>query len=162
MGSLGNLFAEAIQLLTSGGAEIYGIVLLSLRVSGLAVVLGSLIGLPIGIGVGISRFRGRELIVTLIQSLPPSAPPPTHGRSYLELPGRPGSSATLRLASHHPLLGSFQLPARPLPRALRSSEPVPPPGPRAPHLALRASSGPGSPSARALGHDVGSESPRDR
>lgn len=74
MGSLGNLFAEAIQLLTSGGAEIYGIVLLSLRVSGLAVLLGSLIGLPIGIGVGISRFRGRELIVTLIHTgfaLPP-------------------------------------------------------------------------------------------
>jgi tungstate transport system permease protein len=65
---------EALQLLGRGGAELYQIVFLSLRVSGAAVLFGTLIGLPIGVAVGISRFRGRQLVVALIHTgfaLPP-------------------------------------------------------------------------------------------
>jgi tungstate transport system permease protein len=49
-------------------------VLLSLRVSGVAVLLGLAMGLPVGIAVGVGRFRGRGLVVALIYTgfaLPP-------------------------------------------------------------------------------------------
>jgi tungstate transport system permease protein len=41
------------------------VVLLSLRVSGAAVLLGVLLGLPAGIALGVLRFRGRGLLVAL-------------------------------------------------------------------------------------------------
>jgi tungstate transport system permease protein len=65
---------EAFRLLLGGSAELYRIILLSLRVSGAAVLLGTLIGIPIGTVVGVSRFRGRQLVVALIHTgfaLPP-------------------------------------------------------------------------------------------
>lgn len=65
---------EALHLLLGGGADLYRIVLLSLRVSGAAVLVGTLLGMPLGVAVGISRFRGRQLVVTLIHTgfaLPP-------------------------------------------------------------------------------------------
>jgi tungstate transport system permease protein len=65
---------EALRLLLGGGADLYQIVLLSLRVSGAAVLLGALLGLPLGVAVGISRFPGRQLVVALIHTgfaLPP-------------------------------------------------------------------------------------------
>jgi tungstate transport system permease protein len=65
---------EALQLLLLGNRYVVDIVLLSLRVSGLAVVLGVMVGLPIGVAVGVGRFRGRGLAVALIHTgfaLPP-------------------------------------------------------------------------------------------
>lgn len=65
---------EAIGLLLSGGAELYRIIFLSLRVSGAAVLLGALLGMPLGAVVGATRFRGRQLVVALIHTgfaLPP-------------------------------------------------------------------------------------------
>lgn len=67
-------FREAARLLLGGDTYVWEILLLSLRVSGLAVLLGLLVGLPIGIGVGLARFRGRGLVVALIHTgfaLPP-------------------------------------------------------------------------------------------
>lgn len=73
-----DLFAEsvreALQLLLHANRYVLEIVLLSLRVSGAALVLGVLVGLPIGVGVGLSRFRGRHIVVALIYTgfaLPP-------------------------------------------------------------------------------------------
>lgn len=66
--------SEALRLLLQANRYVLEIVLLSLRVSGLALVLGVLIGLPVGISVGLGRFRGRQLVVTLIYTgfaLPP-------------------------------------------------------------------------------------------
>lgn len=65
---------EAARLLLSGDGYVWRILLLSLRVSGLAVLIGLLSGLPIGIAVGIGRFRGRGVAVALIHTgfaLPP-------------------------------------------------------------------------------------------
>jgi tungstate transport system permease protein len=65
---------EALRLLLQGNAYVLDIVLLSLRVSGTALVLGVAIGLPIGAAVGMARFRGRGLVVALIHTgfaLPP-------------------------------------------------------------------------------------------
>ncbi|HSJ10704.1 MAG TPA: ABC transporter permease [Longimicrobiales bacterium] len=65
---------EAVRLLAGGNRYVLDVVLLSLRVSGIAVLLGVLIGLPVGIWVGLARFRGRALAVALIHTgfaLPP-------------------------------------------------------------------------------------------
>ncbi len=74
MGSFVDATVEAFRLLISGGADLYRIVLLSLQVSGAAVLLGALVGLPVGVVVGVTRFRGRQLVVALIHTgfaLPP-------------------------------------------------------------------------------------------
>jgi tungstate transport system permease protein len=65
---------EALLLLARANRHIVEIVLLSLRVSGLAVLLALVMGLPVGIAVGVARFRGRGLVVALIYTgfaLPP-------------------------------------------------------------------------------------------
>ena len=65
---------EALQLLLQGNAYVLETVLLSLRVSGLAVLLGVLFGLPVGILVALTRFRGRGVVIALIHTgfaLPP-------------------------------------------------------------------------------------------
>jgi ABC-type tungstate transport system substrate-binding protein len=65
---------EAVRLLVTGDAYIREILSLSLRVSGSAVLLGVAIGLPIGVFLGLTRFRGRTLAVALVHTgfaLPP-------------------------------------------------------------------------------------------
>lgn len=65
---------EALRLLLHGNRYVLDVVLLSLRVSGLAVLLGVLVGLPVGILVGVTRFRARGLVIALIHTgfaLPP-------------------------------------------------------------------------------------------
>ncbi len=67
---------QAILLLVRGDPYVLRILALSLRVSGIAVLLGVLLGLPVGVGVGLGRFRGRGLLVTLVHTgfaLPPVA-----------------------------------------------------------------------------------------
>lgn len=65
---------EAVRLLLHGDSYLWQIVLLSLRVSGTAVLLGLLIGMPLGVGVALGRFRGRGIMIALIHTgfaLPP-------------------------------------------------------------------------------------------
>lgn len=54
--------------------ELAGIVVLSLFVSGLAVLLSMLLGVPVGIFLGLHRFPGRSFVVTVVNTgmgLPP-------------------------------------------------------------------------------------------
>lgn len=54
--------------------EALGVVALSLAVSGAAIVLATLLGLPLGVLLGLHRFPGRNLLVTLVNTgmgLPP-------------------------------------------------------------------------------------------
>ena len=44
----------------------FGIVTLSLRVSGTALLFSTLIGIPLGAALGLSRFAGRRLVVALL------------------------------------------------------------------------------------------------
>jgi tungstate transport system permease protein len=65
---------QAIRLLLSGNAEVWEITLLSLQVSGLATSISLLIGLPLGTGLALGRFRGRQLALSLVNTgmaLPP-------------------------------------------------------------------------------------------
>ena len=67
-------FLQAIRLLFGGDAEIWQITLLSLQISGLATGISLLVGLPIGTGLALGRFRGRKLALSLVNTgmaLPP-------------------------------------------------------------------------------------------
>ena len=62
------LFA-ALRLLGSFDRTLVDIVWLSLRVSLTAVVLGALVGLPLGAWLAVAEFRGRNLLVVLVNGL---------------------------------------------------------------------------------------------
>jgi len=57
---------EAFKLIFGGDSGLYEIVLLSLRVSGIALLFSTLIGIPLGAVLGLGRFAGRRLLVTLM------------------------------------------------------------------------------------------------
>ncbi|KPK62348.1 MAG: tungstate transporter permease [Gemmatimonas sp. SG8_38_2] len=65
---------QAIQLLLSGDPYLWQIVSRSLQVSGLAVLLGLLAGIPLGTWLGLARFPCRGIAVALVNTglaLPP-------------------------------------------------------------------------------------------
>jgi len=67
-------FVEALRLIGAGDAELGEIVLLSLRVSGLALLISTLIGAPIGVALGLTRTRAHGLITAILYTgmgLPP-------------------------------------------------------------------------------------------
>lgn len=66
MNDLGAGVIQAVQRIASGDPELMGIIGLSLRVSAIALVLGTLIGVPVGVLLGLSRFRGHGLAVALV------------------------------------------------------------------------------------------------
>jgi len=74
MNTIINGLAKAISLILSFDRELYAIIFLSLKVSGLAVVIASLIGIPLGAVCALRRFFGRGVLVTLLNTfmgLPP-------------------------------------------------------------------------------------------
>ena len=57
---------QAIELILSDDPALIEIVALSLRVSGTALFISTLIGVPLGAILGLRRFIGRRLVVTLL------------------------------------------------------------------------------------------------
>jgi tungstate transport system permease protein len=57
---------EALRLLFSFDPEVMRIALLSFRVSGLALLISTLMGIPLGAWLGLRRFLGRRLMVALV------------------------------------------------------------------------------------------------
>ena len=65
---------QALGLLVSGDSEIWSILWLSLGVSGSATLISLLIGIPAGTALALTRFPGRGLVVSAVNSgmgLPP-------------------------------------------------------------------------------------------
>ena len=62
-------FRMAVSLILQGDAELWAIVMLSLRVSVLAVLISALIGMPIGAALAVARFPGRRALVILMNAL---------------------------------------------------------------------------------------------
>jgi tungstate transport system permease protein len=62
-------FAEAFALLTQLESRLIDIVLLSLRVSGSAVVIGAVVGLPVGAWVAVARFPGRGAVTAVLNAM---------------------------------------------------------------------------------------------
>ncbi len=57
---------QAVQLILSGDAGLREIVILSLQVSGIALVFSTLVGIPLGALLGLTRFVGRRLVISLL------------------------------------------------------------------------------------------------
>ncbi|MBT8418632.1 MAG: ABC transporter permease [Silicimonas sp.] len=66
---MGDAFSLAIGLVLSGDRDLLEIVGLSLHVSLTATALACLIGLPLGALIAIGRFRGRSVVLVVINAL---------------------------------------------------------------------------------------------
>src|SRR5262245_65015135 len=60
---------SALQLVLTGDPALFAIVRLSLIVSLSAVLLAALIGLPLGAWLALTRFRGREALIVILNAL---------------------------------------------------------------------------------------------
>ena len=61
-------FLSALALLFSGSPEVWSIIWLSLQVSGVATLIATAIGLPMGYLLGMSRFAGRWALILLVNT----------------------------------------------------------------------------------------------
>lgn len=69
MGEIGEAFRLALGMLASGDADLFEIVGLSLQVSGTALLIAAVIGLPLGAVLGGTRFVGRRAVIVLLNAL---------------------------------------------------------------------------------------------
>jgi tungstate transport system permease protein len=59
---------EALRLLLSGDAELYGIIARSLLISGMATLVAMLVGIPLGYALARGRFPGRTLLLGMVNT----------------------------------------------------------------------------------------------
>lgn len=67
-------FKRAFFLIVNLDAELLGIIFLSLNVSGVALIIATVVGLPVGSLTGFKKFPGRGLLVSILNTfmgLPP-------------------------------------------------------------------------------------------
>jgi len=69
MTGFGDSLQLAMGLILSGDADLWSIVILSLKVSLSAVLIAGLLGLPFGAFLAVARFRGRGALIVLVNSL---------------------------------------------------------------------------------------------
>jgi len=69
LGYLTDSFVAAVELIFCFDREIWLTVWTSLYTSSCAIVFAALIGIPTGLCLGINRFRGRRLMITLLNTL---------------------------------------------------------------------------------------------
>ena len=96
MSDFGDALAAATALVIGGDAALVEIVALSLKVSVLAVLIASVIGLPLGAALVIFRFPGRLSIAVLLNALM-GLPPVVVGLMVYLLLSRVGPLGTLGL-----------------------------------------------------------------
>ena len=96
MNPLLDAFSGALGLIASGDRALLQIVLLSLGVSLAAVVLATLIGLPLGAAVAVARFPGRQAVLVAMNALM-GLPPVVVGLVVYLLLSRAGPLGSLGL-----------------------------------------------------------------
>lgn len=67
-------FITAFKLLLSFDRELYGIIFLSLKISTIAIIISSLIGIPLALLISFKNFLGKRLLMNIIDTfmgLPP-------------------------------------------------------------------------------------------
>jgi len=69
MNTVGPAFAQAVDLVFGFSPQLVEIVLLSLQVSFAAVVIATLVGLPLGATIAVARFPGRQAVIVLFNAL---------------------------------------------------------------------------------------------
>lgn len=60
---------QALQLIFSYDPEVYMTIWTSLYVSSIAIILGSLFGIPAGLIIGTCQFPGKRMVITLLNTL---------------------------------------------------------------------------------------------
>jgi tungstate transport system permease protein len=68
MNDLAEAFRQALALGMSGDPTFHGIVGLSLRVSSTSAALACLLGIPLGAWLAVSNFRGRGLLISVVNA----------------------------------------------------------------------------------------------
>ncbi len=96
MDSLTQGLATAFKLLFTLDREVYSIVLLSLRISSAAIIFAAIVGIPLGYLVGTKKFRGRNLLSTILNTLM-SLPTVVVGLFVFALFSQQGPLGTLNL-----------------------------------------------------------------
>lgn len=74
MGDIGNGILEGLRLLFGGDPILWEIIWTTAQVSGVALLISALIGIPCGAALGLLRFKGRRLAQALVYTgmgLPP-------------------------------------------------------------------------------------------
>jgi tungstate transport system permease protein len=61
-----NAILDAFVLLFGGSSDVWQVIGLSLAVSGTATLIATLVGIPIGYALGMSRFAGRNAVILLV------------------------------------------------------------------------------------------------
>jgi tungstate transport system permease protein len=69
MSDLSQAAGEALRLVGHADPKVFDIVLLSLRVSLTAVFIASVVGLPLGATIAVSRFPGRHSLVVILNAM---------------------------------------------------------------------------------------------
>ncbi|WEU40897.1 MAG: ABC transporter permease [Candidatus Odinarchaeum yellowstonii] len=87
---------NALILIFTGDPETWQVIFLSLRVSGLAVAFATMLGVPIGVIVGLRNFFGKNLVISLINTLM-GLPPVVVGLIIFLLISRSGPLGALGL-----------------------------------------------------------------
>lgn len=60
---------RALWLLISFNPEVYSIILLTLRVSGIAIAIGAFLGIPTGATIALRDFAGKRLLISIVNTL---------------------------------------------------------------------------------------------
>jgi tungstate transport system permease protein len=69
VGFLFDSLKTALELILSLDPEVYNTVWTSLYVSAIAIVFATIAGVPAGLAIGIGRFPGRRVVITLLNTL---------------------------------------------------------------------------------------------
>jgi len=98
--------AEALRLIVTADPDLVEIVALSLQVSGIALLFSTVVGLPLGAAMGLTRFLGRRLVIALLYT-GMGFPPVVVGLFVYLMLSRSGPLGGL----HSPLIPSLFTPA---------------------------------------------------
>jgi tungstate transport system permease protein len=94
MNDITSAFGEAARLVAGFDRDLMGIVALSLKVSLTAVVVAALLGLPLGAVLAVTRCRGRQSVIVLLNALM-GLPPVVVGLAVYLLLSRAGPLGAL-------------------------------------------------------------------
>lgn len=69
MGYLGDSLLTALELIISFDRDVRMTVWTSLYTSSCSILIAALIGVPVGLWLGLNRFRGRQIVIALLNTL---------------------------------------------------------------------------------------------
>lgn len=103
-----NELVQAFSLMLTPGSELSQIVLLTLQMAALSTVISTAIGVPLGVCVGLYRFRGKRLVMRILNTLM-GLPPVLAGLIVFFILSRSGPLGTLRLLYTLPAMVTAQV-----------------------------------------------------